>query len=190
VAHIEDRWEKSSMGDAYAPARYGKVDRWRARYLDPTGRERSRTFAKKVDAERFLAGVESDKSLGLYVDPAAGQLTVGEYVTTWQSVQVHRSTTAAAFDSHLRNHILPILGHRPLASVTRSEVQAWVKSRSEVLAPSTTAIVYAVLRVVFRAAVADRIIAVGPCEPCLRGRRTLRPEDTCQLSHGPDGRRY
>jgi hypothetical protein len=171
-------------------ARYGKVDRWRARYLDPTGRERSRTFAKKVDAERFLAGVESDKSLGLYVDPAAGQLTVGEYVTTWQSVQVHRSTTAAAFDSHLRNHILPILGLRPLASVTRSEVQAWVKSRSEVLAPSTTAIVYAVLRVVFRAAVADRIIAVGPCEPCLRGRRTLRPEDTCQLSHGPDGRRY
>jgi integrase len=164
VAHIEDRWEKVVDGRRVRTARYGKGDRWRARYLDPAGEERSRTFARKTDAERFLAGVESDKSRGLYVDPAAGRLTLGEYVTTWQSVQVHRSTTAAAFDSHLRNHILPMLGNRPLASVTRSEVQAWVKSRSEVLAPSTTAIVYAVLRMVFRAAVADRIIAVSPCE--------------------------
>src|SRR5438270_783876 len=33
-------------------------DRWRARYIDPNGYERSRTFSRKVDAEKFLATVE------------------------------------------------------------------------------------------------------------------------------------
>jgi integrase len=164
MANIEDRWEKLVGSQRIRTDRHSKGHRWRARYLDPDGRERARTFPRKQDAERFLAGVESDKSRGLYVDPAAGRLTVGEYAQTWQAAQVHRRTTAAAFDSHLRNHILPLLGRRPLAAVTRSEVQAWVKSRSQVLAPTTTATVYAVLRMLFRSAVADRLIAVSPCE--------------------------
>lgn len=106
------------------------------------------------------------------MEPAPRRTTVctkpgtlqGAYAATWQAAQVHRPTTAAAFDSHLRNHILPSLGHQQLAAVTRSEVQAWVKSRSQVLAPTTTATVYAVLRMIFRSAVADRLIAVSPCE--------------------------
>ncbi len=164
MAHIEDRWEKLVAGQRVRTDRFGKGDRWRARYFDPDGQERARTFARKGDAERFLAGVESDKSRGLYVDPAAGRITVKEYATAWRASQVHRPTTAAAFESHLRIHILPSLGHRPMAAITRSEVQGWVKSRSEVLAPSTTTLVYSVLRMIFRAAVADRVLAVSPCE--------------------------
>lgn len=164
MAHIEDRWEKQADGARIRTDRYGKGDRWRARYFDPNGQERARTFARKADAERFLAGVESDKSRGLYVDPAAGRITVREYAASWQSAQVHRRTTAAAFDSHLRVHILPLLGHRPMGAITRSEIQGWVKSRSEVLAPSTTTLVYSVLRMIFRAAVADRVLPISPCE--------------------------
>ena len=164
MAHIEDRWEKIVQGARIRTDRYGKGERWRARYFDPNGRERSRTFTRKSDAEKFLAGVESDKSRGLYVDPSAGRITVGEYALAWQAAQVHRRTTAAAFDSHLRNHILPLLGHRPIGAVTRSEIQGWVKSRSALLAPSTTTLVYSVLRMIFRSAVADRVIAVSPCE--------------------------
>ena len=39
-----------------------------------------------------------------------------------------------------------------------------MKGRAQVLAPSTTATVYAVLRMVMRAAVADRLIGVSPCD--------------------------
>jgi hypothetical protein len=28
--------------------------RWQVRYIDPTGRERSKTFKRKIDAEKFL----------------------------------------------------------------------------------------------------------------------------------------
>ena len=162
MAHIEDRWEKVVQGARVRTDRYGKGERWRARYFDPNGQERARTFARKTDAEKFLAGVESDKSRGLYVDPSAGRITVGQYAATWQAAQVHRRTTEAAFDSHLRNHILPLLGHRPMGAVTRSEIQGWVKSRSAVLAPSTTTLVYSVLRMIFRSAVADRVTRGQP----------------------------
>jgi hypothetical protein len=164
VAHIENRWEKVVRGERVRTDRYGKGERWRARYFDPNGQERARTFARKADAEKFLAGIESDKSRGLYVDPSAGRITVAEYAAMWQAAQVHRRTTEAAFDSHLRNHILPLLGHRPMGAVTRSEIQGWVKSRSAVLAPSTTTLVYSVLRMIFRSAVADRVIAISPCD--------------------------
>jgi hypothetical protein len=48
--------------------------RWRARYRDPSGRERSKSFARKVDAERFLVAIEDAKLRGAYVDPAAGKV--------------------------------------------------------------------------------------------------------------------
>ena len=89
---------------------------------------------------------------------------MAQYAKTWQAAQVHRPSTAYTFDCHLRSHILPLLGHRPMGAFTRSEIQGWVKSRSAVLAPSTTTLVYSVLRMIFRAAVADRVLAVSPCE--------------------------
>lgn len=164
MAHIEDRWERDVDGQRVRTDRHGRGDRWRARWLDPDGQERSRSFARKIDAERFLAGVESDKSRGLYVDPSAGRVTLAEYARQWQAAQVHRASTVDTFDSHLRNHILPVLGNKPIAAITRSEVQAFVKGRSQQLAPSTTATVYAVLRMVMRAAVADRLLGASPCE--------------------------
>jgi hypothetical protein len=44
--------------------------RYRARSLDPDGRERSRTFTRKADAERHLAVVEGAKLSGAYVNDA------------------------------------------------------------------------------------------------------------------------
>jgi hypothetical protein len=40
--------------------RNGKV-RYLARYTDPSGRERAKSFTRKKDAERFLTGIENDK---------------------------------------------------------------------------------------------------------------------------------
>jgi hypothetical protein len=83
VAHIEDRWEKVVGGQRVRAERHGSGRRWRARYLDPEGRQRSRTFARKLDAERFLATVETDKLRGAYVDPDAGRVTLREYGEEW-----------------------------------------------------------------------------------------------------------
>ena len=137
--------------------------RWRARYRDPNGQERSRTFARRADAERFLATMETDKLRGSWVDPAAGRSAFGEYARRWQELQVHRDTTAAQVDTHLRRHVLPFFGHRAIGAIAPSEVQAWVKHRSAVLAPATVEVVYRYLAAVFRSAVRDRLIVTSPC---------------------------
>jgi integrase len=158
--------------------------RWRARYRDPVGRERSRTFKRKADADRFLTGVEADKLRGDWIDPRHGRVTFDEYARTWLEGRVHRETTAARIDVDLRRHILPAFEGRPLQAVRPSEVQAWVKCRAEVLAPSTVAVVYSTLSAIFRSAVADHYLARTPCVGVSlpkRERRRVEPLEVSQV---------
>lgn len=137
--------------------------RWRARYREhPGGPQRARHFDRKVDAERFLARIQSQLLDGSYVDPAAGTRLFGEYAASWQAVQVHRPTTVAQVDNHLRNHALPFFGARTIAPIRPSEVQAWVRGRTEVLAPATVEVVFRIFGAILNAAVDDRIIARSP----------------------------
>ena len=50
----------------------GKVV-YRVKYRDPDHLQRSKTFGKRVDADRFLVMVEADKLRGDYVRPEDGQ---------------------------------------------------------------------------------------------------------------------
>ena len=47
-----------------------KVHRRRAHYRTPDGRQRNKTFARKLDAERFLRTIESSKITGTFIDPS------------------------------------------------------------------------------------------------------------------------
>ena len=66
--------------------------RWRARYRGPDGRERSQTFDRKVDAERWHAQVETDKARGRWVDPAAGRIT---FESWFEGVDGHDDRSSA-----------------------------------------------------------------------------------------------
>lgn len=51
----------------------------RARYRDPVGKEHARHFTRKVHAQRWLDEVTTSLITGVYVDPAAGNVTFGDY---------------------------------------------------------------------------------------------------------------
>ena len=151
MAHIEKR------------NRGGRTS-WRARYRAPDGSERSRSFAKKSDAEQWLDAVRGDLAHGTFVDPAGGKKRFGEYAREWQATRVHRPSTEVQVESHLRLHVLPRFEDRPLGSIRRSEIQAFVKELSTKMQPSTIEVVYRHLASIFKSAVADRLIAVSPCD--------------------------
>jgi len=158
--------------------------RWRVRYRGPDGRERAKDFPRRVDAERFLHLTEADKTRGAWIDPALGRTTFESYARTWRAAQVHRPATAELVEGHLRNHVLPFFGDRALASIRPSEIQTWIRGRSEVLAPSTVEVVYRFVAAIFRAAVADRIVASSPCQGAKlpkRERRQVVPLETEQV---------
>ncbi len=65
MGHVADTWERTVDGRRVRTDRYGAGRRWLARYEDLDCRARSKAFARKLDAERFLATVETDKHSGL-----------------------------------------------------------------------------------------------------------------------------
>ena len=137
--------------------------RWRARYRErPGAPQRARHFDRKADAERFLARIQGQLLDGSYIDPSAGQTTVAEYAAAWQKSQLHRPTTVMQVDAHPRNHVMPFFGDRPIASIRPSELQAWVCSRTEILAPATVEVVYRIFAAILNTAVDDRLITRSP----------------------------
>lgn len=135
--------------------------KWRARYY-VDGRERSKTFERKVDAERFLATVQTDLLRGAYVD-VHDRTTVAEYARRWAAARPHRPSTERRVTSLIETHIAGTpLGSRRLAGVMPSDVQSWVTDRSKLLAPSTLRLLVSLLRSVYAAAVLDRLVGSSP----------------------------
>ena len=137
--------------------------KWRARYRDPDNKEHAQHFATKRAAEEWLDTIRGDLVTRQYVDPDAGKITFKSYAERWRASQVHRPTTVAQLDSNLRRHVYPFIGDDAIGSIRRSELQSWVKSRSEVLAPSTVILLWRWDSSIFRAATEDGVIRTSPC---------------------------
>ena len=58
--------------------RYGNGRRWLAVWQSPDGRERSKAFERKNDADQHWAAQETDAARGDYIDPTAGRVLLGE----------------------------------------------------------------------------------------------------------------
>jgi integrase len=134
---------------------------WRARWREfPGGPQRTKQFARKVDATRFLTDVEHRLLAGSYTPPSAGQITVADYATEWTARRHWRASTADRVERELRRWILPTLGQRPLVSLRRAHVEEWAATLE--LAPSSVAVVAQTLGAMLASAVTDERIARNP----------------------------
>lgn len=141
----------------------GRVRAYRARWRDPSGRQRKRTFPRKLDAERHLAAVVADAARGTWVEDS--RVTVADYARQYAALRPHRPSTARVVGQYVEIHLAATpLGARRLNTVRPSDVQAWAISRSAVLSPITTRNVVGFVRGVFAAAVLDRLIGVSPVQ--------------------------
>ena len=99
--------------------------RWRARYRDAEGRQRSRSFARNPDAVRFLTLVQADLLRGSYIDRGRSRTALSVYAAAWLASLTVRPSTRRTYDSHLRIWILPALGGRSLASTSPPTCADW-----------------------------------------------------------------
>lgn len=56
---------------------------YEARYRDPGGRQRGKSFRTKTEAKAFLAQVESDRHRGMFIDPQLGRARFIEWAAEW-----------------------------------------------------------------------------------------------------------
>lgn len=135
------------------------VVRWR----DSEGQQRKRSFGRKIDASRYLTGIESSLHKGTYVDPDAGLVKVGEWTERWLKTQGHlKPSTYTRYEGIVRLHILPRWERVPLAKVRHADVAAWVTTlTASGMSPSSVRQTHRVFSLVIDLAVRDGRIAAN-----------------------------
>lgn len=137
---------------------------WRARYRDATGREHSRHFGRKVDAQRWLDTVTSAVVTGSYVDPRLSRVTIGEWAARWLEGKANlKASSRDRYAGVLATHVVPRWGAVRISDVTHADVQAWVSQvAASGLAPASVHKVHRVLAMVLSTAVKDGRLPRNP----------------------------
>ncbi len=165
LGYIEDRWEKD---DGTPKARNGRGKRYRARWVDEDGKERSASFASERAAKQHLKSV----ARGEYAN-RNGRMTFAEFYKQWSVDQPWVGGTVQAMNLAAGS---VTFGHIELERLRTSHVQSWVKAmQDKALEASTIRTRFNNVRTVIRAALADRAI---PFDVTLSVRlpRVSRPE--------------
>ncbi len=168
----------------------GRVS-WRARWRDDRNRQRSKSFRRKIDAERFMTELDHAKHSGAYVDPAAGRMKLDDWADRWLAAQMHlKPKTVAGYQSLLGTCVLPRWGSVPLGRITFGGVAEWVNElQREGRSASRVRQAYHLLTGMLHAAVKDgrlpRNPAVGVDLPRLvsKQRRYLRHDQLHALAY-------
>lgn len=130
--------------------------RWRARFVDDEGREVTKAFGRKVDAQAWIDEQTAARITGTHVDPRSGKVTFASYYKEWSSDQVWVPGTRRAMDLAANSGTF---GDAAFGDLKPSHVQAWVKAvQDKPLAASTIRTRFNNVRGVIRSAVADRVI--------------------------------
>ncbi len=162
MARVRDLWFTT---DRRRTARHGHGKRWLAVWIGPDSAAHSKAYERKVDAERFVAAVETDMLRGTYVDPRRGSVRIRDYAEDkFLPSLIHlRPNSVDTYASHLRTHVYPLLGDYRIGALGKVDVKAFVAAKTRELAPSTVETVVAILRAMLAAAVEDGVIPVNPC---------------------------
>lgn len=137
--------------------------RWRARYR-AGGREVSRSFRRKLDAERWLASQQTDRLRGEWADPAWGRRRYGDWLAAWLTSRRGRPSTRARDEAYARNQLAPRWHGWRLADIHQPDVVAWVAALEAAgLAPATVVKAYQLFAGSMQGAVDAGLIARSPC---------------------------
>ncbi|MPZ67827.1 MAG: tyrosine-type recombinase/integrase [Pseudonocardiaceae bacterium] len=180
MGHVQDRWWKEVGKDERGrPLRvktdlFGKGLRYKVRYLDPNGQERSKSFPdrQKGAAEAFLHEVETDKNKGTYLDPTAGRIIFQRFAEKWLDAQTFAESTREGVEGRLAKHVYPHFGDMELRAIGPATIQAWGRRlQQHGLAETYRRTLFANVSGIFTAAVDDERLRRNLCV----GKSVTRP---------------
>ena len=173
MGHIQDRWYRivkdptTGKGIRLKTMLCGTGLRYKVRYLDPDGNEKSKMYPDKCkkQAEDFLIEVESSKREGKYVDPRAGRIRFRKQAENWIKGQSPDRATREALQSRLKSQIYPYLGDLPVNSIKAATVRDWLGALDEKkLSQNYKTVLFTTLSSIMDSAVEDKLIMINPCK--------------------------
>lgn len=125
-AGVVDLWRKS---DGTPSKLNGAGLRWRARYVDESGTERSKRFRAKAGAQTWLDSQTAAIVTGTYVDPRRSAVTVRKLAEGWYASKADLTPkTTLSYRSLLDTLVLPQWGDLAVRDVDHDAVQVWIAS--------------------------------------------------------------
>ena len=142
--------------------------RYEARYRDPSGRLRGKTFATKREAQQYLDRTGTAIADQAWRDPTLGKVKLEEYTTWWLDNRPDlRPRTRTLYGDLLRLHITPHLGDCRFDGLNTATIRAWHAGLLRRGKPGpvtvTVAKAYRLLRTILNAAVEDGLLVRNPC---------------------------
>jgi integrase len=137
--------------------------RWRARYRGPDRREHSRSFDRKIDAERWLRTELAKLDRGQWVDPDQGNIAWADYSLQVISDRPHLSPRTIETDLLCHKRVATWIGNVPLARLTHEQLRRlMVELTTAGYAPETVARTMRWVKLTLNQAVRDRRIVYSP----------------------------
>lgn len=173
MGHVQDRWWKevqdpeSKEVTRVKTSLHGSGLRYKVRYIDPDGVERSKSFPdrQKKKADDFLIEMESDKREGKYIDPNAGKILFRVQAENWLKGYSADAATRQTIESRLRSQLYPYFGKRSLVSISPQVVRDWLGEMNEKgLGPTYQAVLFETLSSILNSAIDDKRIPRNPCK--------------------------
>ncbi len=152
--------------------------RWRA-----GDQERSKTFARRKDADAYRAKVEGDELVGIVANPRTGKVSFAPYAADWLDSRVVNGrplspSTRYGYERLLTRNILPHFGPLPLRAITPERVRTWYGTVTTDSGHDQAAKSYRLLSAILNTAVSDERIARNPCRVRGGGRETSAERPT------------
>jgi hypothetical protein len=95
--------------------------RYDVRLRDPAGKEYSRTFRTRKEAERFAALQRADHARGNWTDPRRANDKFCDVASEWLGSHPGKKESSLVRDeSILRTHVIPAIGQRAIGQITRA----------------------------------------------------------------------
>jgi integrase len=101
--------------------------KWQATVRLPGGKRTTRTDPLKRVVADWAREAEAEAARGVWRDPRAGRITVGEWHAKWWAARVVEDETRRGDAGCFKNHVLPHWEEWPLAKIRRTDVQSWVR---------------------------------------------------------------
>ena len=138
--------------------------RWLARWRDPTGRQRKKSFPRRVDAQRWLDQHLAEMHRGAYIDPAGSRLQLAPIATLWAEGLVHlKPSTRSRYRGIVAHHVLPRWGQWKVGAIGTQDVERWIADLDRSgLRPASVRQVYRVFSLILDSAVSHARIARNP----------------------------
>jgi integrase len=135
------------------------------RDTDGTRKYHNRTVhGTKKDAERYRTRILRELDVGTFVQ--ASPQSLGDYLSEWLRTSAAQSVsrrTLRDYTAHVRRHVVPALGHRPLAQLSPKHVQeCYARMLAAGLSSRTVRYVHSVLHNALEQAVKWQLLARNP----------------------------